>query len=285
VVSDEHDRRAVAMGAISTGLGPHPTPQARRAAWDEFQRRLPLPAGVDVDQLHLEASPVVIERFRPEGAAPATVPYFHGGGYSAGSLVTHRQFAARLSVACAATVANVGYRLAPEHPFPAALDDARAAYAHLLEGGTAPHDLVVGGDSAGGGLALCLLLDLKDRDAPLPAAGMVLAPLVDVRLTEGSSPSMLDLYLDGHDPADPLVSPLAGDLSGLPPLLLQVSRDEPLYASCLVLVDAARRAGVEVEVDAWAGLMHTWEVFAPEAPETHEAIRRLGAFVRRAVVV
>jgi acetyl esterase/lipase len=199
--------------------------------------------------------------------------------------MTHRQFAARLSVAGAATVANVGYRLAPEHPFPAALDDARAAYEDLLARGTAPHNLVVAGDSAGGGLALCLLLDLKRRGVPLPAAGMVLAPLVDVRITQGSSPTVLDLYLAGHDPADPLVSPLAGDLSGLPPLLLQVSQDEPLYASCLELVDAARRSGLEVEVDAWAGLMHTWEVFAPEAAETHEAIRRLGAFVRRSVGV
>jgi acetyl esterase/lipase len=285
MASNEHDQRAVAMGAVSAGLGPDPTPQARRAAWDEFQSGLPLPAGVEVDRVHPGASGIAIERFRPADAGPGTVLYFHGGGYSAGSLLTHRQFAARLSVAGAATVANVGYRLAPEHPFPAALDDGRAAYEFLLEEGTAPRHIVVAGDSAGGGLALCLLLDLKGRGIPLPAAGMVLAPLVDVRLSQGSSPTVLDLYLAGHDPADPLVSPLAGDMSGLPPLLLQVSEDEPLYASCLDLVDAARRAGVDVEVDAWAGLMHTWEVFAPEAAETHEAIRRLGAFVRRAVGV
>jgi acetyl esterase/lipase len=271
------------MGTVSARLGPSPTPLARRAAWDEFQRGLPMPAGVDV--VHLDASGVAIDHFRPEDAGPSAVLYFHGGGYSAGSLVTHRQFAARLSVASGSRVVNVGYRLAPEHPFPAALEDARAAYAYLLHAGTAPRHIVVAGDSAGGGLALCLLLDLKDRGAPLPASGMVLAPLVDVRITNGSSPTVLDLYLAGHDPSDPLVSPLAGDLSGLPPLMLQVSEDEPLYASCLDFVGAARRAGVEIEVDAWAGLMHTWEVFAPEAPETHEAIRRLGAFVRRSVGV
>jgi monoterpene epsilon-lactone hydrolase len=281
--SDEHQQRAAAMGTVGAGLGAHPTPQARRQAWDELQADLALPAGVTVDRR--DASGVEVDLVRPDGAGAVAVLYFHGGGYSAGSLVTHRQFAARLSVAGGASVMNVGYRLAPEHPFPAALDDARATYQHLLDTGTAPGHIVIAGDSAGGGLALCLLLDLKAREMPLPAAGMVLAPLVDVRLSEGSSPTMLDLYLAGHDPGDPLVSPLAGDLSGLPPLFLQVSENEPLYPSCLELVDAARRAGVEVEVDAWPGLMHTWEVFAPDAAETHEAIRRLGAFVRRSVGV
>ena len=181
--SEEHQWWSAAMLAVSAGLGPDPTPLDRRTAWDDFLGHLPVPAGVEVEASQMAA--VDVEWLRPEQSSAVVVLYLHGGGYSAGSLVTHRLFAARLASASAASVMNVGYRLAPEHPFPAALADARAAYAALLEVGVRPRDIVVGGDSAGGGLALCLLLSLKDAGLSLPAAAILLAPLVDVRTTEG----------------------------------------------------------------------------------------------------
>ena len=183
----------------------------------------------------------------------AVVQHHHGGGYSGGSLNTHRQFASRLAAACAGRVLNVGYRLAPEHPFPAAMDDAMCCYRWLLAAGVPASSIVLAGDSAGGGLAAGLIHAIGRAGLPRPAGLILIAPLVDVRPRDSGARDMFvsteatlsvaALYLGEHDPADPLVSPLVGDLSGFPPIYLQVSATEALYGESVAFATTARWPG------------------------------------------
>lgn len=184
----------------------------------------------------------------PAGADPGKVlVYFHGGGYSFCSVNSHRKVVGHLAKAAGCRALNVGYRLAPEHPYPAVVTDALAAYQWLLAQGTDPRKVAVGGDSAGGGLAAALLLKLRGEGLPQPAAGVLLSPWVDLamagdslttragldaRQTAAGTTWCGDLYLSGHDPRDPYASPLYGDLIGLPPLYIQAG-------DCNILVDDA----------------------------------------------
>jgi acetyl esterase/lipase len=232
---------------------------------------------------------------RRDGGAPDTMLYLHGGGYCMGSIASHRALAARLGAAAACRVLLIDYRLAPEHPFPAALKDARAAYEWLLGQGVDASRLVAAGDSAGGGLALALLLALARDGMDLPAGAVCFSPWSDLTPTGAavtasdvddpliSAPDarlVADLYLQGHDPADPLVSPVFGDFRGLPPLLLQVGTRERLLDDARRVAGTARRAGVEVTLEEWAGLIHVWQFLAPLVPEACAAIRAAGHWVR-----
>jgi acetyl esterase/lipase len=291
--SAAHERGARRLADVLAGMGPRPTPATRRRTWDELLGADPLPAGI-------EARPTTLGGVPAEelagGASGPTIQWLHGGGYVAGSLTTHRLFGARLARACAGRVVTVGYRLAPEHPFPAALDDALAAYRALLDAGADARRLAVGGDSAGGGLALALLLALRDAGDPLPAACTLVAPLVDMPGDGGVGATgatgatdmfvadggmRIDAYLGGRDPRDPLVSPYYGDLAGLPPMLVQVSADEALHAQCARLAERVRAQGGDVELDEWQGLVHTWQILIPACPEAGEAIERLATFACR----
>jgi acetyl esterase/lipase len=221
--------------------------------------------------------------------------YFHGGAYIAMSARTHRAVTSRLAAWSDARLFALNYRLAPEHPFPAALDDALAAYRALIVAGLSPSRIVVAGDSAGGGLALALLLALRDAAETLPAAAVLFSPWTDLAVTGNSivSNNAADALFFGswvgaaarHYLADtpathPLVSPVYADLAGLPPLLIQVSDSEVLLDDSRRVIENATRAGVAATLQIWPGLPHGWQIFAPILPEARAALRDAGAFIR-----
>ena len=245
--------------------------------------------------------PLHVDGLRGEWlAAPRTrrdrvLLYLHGGGYVSGSPGSHRALMVHLSRHANARVLALDYRLVPEHVYPAALEDAWTAYWSLLKEGYAPDRIVIAGDSAGGGLTLALLLALRDAHAPLPAAAICFSPWVDLALTGASldkngatdyiNRAILEataqMYLGDHDPHDPLVSPLYGDLRGLPPLLIQVGSTELLYDDGRRLAQRARRAGVEVEFDAVPGMVHVWQFMYWIEPKARQAVQHAGRFARR----
>lgn len=233
-----------------------------------------------------------------EAESRGTLLYLHGGGYTIGSINTHRALVSRLSSATGLRGLAVDYRLAPEHPFPAAVDDATAAYRWLLGQGVSPDRVVVAGDSAGGGLTVATLVALRDAGAPLPAAGVCLSPWVDM---EGAGDSMatcaaLDpmvqrdgllkmaaAYLGEAHPRTPLASPLHADLRELPPLLIHVGTRETLLDDATRLAERARAAGVAAELETWDEMIHVWHAFSPLLPEADQAVARIGEWVRAQV--
>jgi epsilon-lactone hydrolase len=223
------------------------------------------------------------------------VLYFHGGGYTFGSPRTTATLTSRLAARAGASAISVGYRLAPENPFPAALDDALAAYRGLLDSGVAPARIVVAGDSAGGGLAMALLIAARDAGLARPAAAVLFSPWTDLTLSGASitSKGEADLvltadgqreaaadYADGTAPDDPLVSPLFADLAGLPPLLIQVGSHEILLDDSTGLAERAAIADVEVRLEVTAGAPHVFQRFAGSLDEADVALASAGAFIR-----
>ena len=224
------------------------------------------------------------------------VLYLHGGAYVTGSAAIYRHFTWRIAAALRASVLVVDYRLAPEHPFPAALDDAVAAYRWLLAQGVAPRQIAIMGDSAGGGLALATLLRLRDEGLPLPAVAVALSPWTDLAMTGASYarnaradpmidvavvPHLVRLYLGGADPRHPHASPLYGDPTGLPPTLFQIGSDEILHDDAVRMAERMRAAGCHAELEVWPRMPHVWHLFAPLVPEAQRAIARIAAFVER----
>ncbi|MFZ2628708.1 MAG: alpha/beta hydrolase [Rugosibacter sp.] len=220
--------------------------------------------------------------------------YLHGGGYVIGSIATHRDMVGRIADASGARALLLDYRLAPEHPFPAAVDDAVAAYRGLLDTGAKPENIVFAGDSAGGGLTVAALVALKQQGLPLPAAGICISPWVDLTfsgesmktkeeadplLGKGPLKWMGDLYLAGQAPESPLASPLFADLTGLPPLLIQVGSEEVLLDDALRLNAAAKAAGINVSLEVWDGMMHVWHLMAAMIPEGKQAIQGIGKYI------
>lgn len=253
-----------------------------------------LPAGVSVRTdrvagLHCE--------WINEGGGPSlpVILYLHGGGYVLGNCATHRNIAARIALSAASRTIVPEYRLAPEHRFPAAVEDAIAVYDGLLDAGLPPSELMVAGDSAGGGLAAALLLSLRDSRRPLPRLAVLISPWTDLTLSGDSYRTRADLdpidrvvalrrmvqaYLGGADPTDPLASPIFGDLHGLPPLLIQTGDHEVLLDDSVRFAQQARAAGVDVELEIWPEMWHGWQYSAPELPEATEAIGRIGSYIR-----
>lgn len=227
--------------------------------------------------------------------ADITLLYLHGGGYFACSPRTHRaatSFFARQGM----RVFAPAYRLAPEHPFPAAIDDAQAAYAALLRAGCDPARLALAGDSAGGGLTLSLLLRLRERRMPLPAAAALFSPLTDLAATGASLqanrarcamffPERITasarLYLAGADPRNPAASPLYADLHGLPPLLIHAAEDEILRDDATRLAQRARSADVPVTLHVWPAVPHVWQLFHWFIPEGRQSLAAAAAFIKR----
>lgn len=235
---------------------------------------------------------------RPAGAAPDRVLlYFHGGGYVMGDCRSHAPIVAKFARGSAANALVFDYRLAPEHPFPAAVDDAVAAYDWLRGQGVAPGDMVFAGDSAGGGLALATLLALKGRRAEQPAAAVTLSPWTDLACSGASFVTNLPSerlappgawtvfaahYLAGGDPRQPLASPLYGDLDGLPPLLIHVGGAEVMRDDAVAFAKRAVAASVEVTLRVGDGLFHCYPVCAPLFPEATAALADCCAFIRAA---
>jgi monoterpene epsilon-lactone hydrolase len=237
-----------------------------------------------------------------EWIAPANAPlgkvilYFHGGGFRVGSVSSHRELIAQIADACGCRVLGINYRLAPEHRFPAALDDALAAYGWMLDQGIASSSIAFAGDSAGGNLVLATMLALRKRRLPLPAAGVLMSPWTDLAATGESyttradadpihqRPMILALagnYLGEHDPRDPLASPLYAELSGLPPLLIQVGDRETVLDDSTMFADKARAAGVEVDLQVWDGMIHVFQMFGAQLAEAYQAIASIANFLNR----
>jgi acetyl esterase/lipase len=238
-----------------------------------------------------------------EWISPANAPldkavlYFHGGGFRIGSVASHRDLIARIARASGCRVLAINYRLAPEHRFPAALDDALAAYGWMLDRGLKPDNIAFAGDSAGGNIALAAMLTLRERALPLPVSAVLMSPWTDLAATGASyltraeadpihqRPMILALaknYLGGQgDPCDPLVSPLYADLRGLPPLLIQVGDRETVLDDSIVFADKARAAGIDVSLEVWDGMIHVFQMFGAELAEAHRAIASIAGFLNR----
>jgi monoterpene epsilon-lactone hydrolase len=230
-----------------------------------------------------------------DAAREQCILYLHGGGYFAMSPQTHRSLTSRLAAASRAPLFALDYRLAPEHPFPAALEDALAAWHALIAAGTPPSRIIVAGDSAGGGLALALLVALRDAGDELPAAAVLFSPWTDLAATGrsivendqadplffGSWVASAARHYLGNAPAtNPLVSPVYADLTGLPPLLIQVGDSEVLLDDSRRVAENAKRSGVETILQIWPGVPHGWQIFAPILPEGRAALRDAGAYVK-----
>jgi monoterpene epsilon-lactone hydrolase len=227
------------------------------------------------------------------GDGDGVLLYLHGGGYVVGSPRTHLALTSNLARAAATRLVSLDYRLAPEHPFPAAVDDARSAYDAIVAGGVPPEHVVIAGDSAGGGLALALLVSLRDAGGPIPAGAVLLSPWTDLTGTAGSlvskadadpmlSRDMLRLLADAYTADDTalLASPGRADLHGLPPLLVQVGSAEVLLDDSLELAARAAHADVDVTLEVVSGVPHVFPSQADALDEASDAVERAGAFVR-----
>jgi monoterpene epsilon-lactone hydrolase len=227
--------------------------------------------------------------------AERDILYLHGGGYVVGSPALFRDLTWRVAKAARGRLLCIDYRLAPENPFPAALEDAVTAYRWLLRTGVRPDRLVVMGDSAGGGLALATLLKLRDEGVALPAAAVALSPWTDLALTGNSLgtnakgdpifkseefPMFAAYYLAGADPRTPYASPVFGDPTGLPPVLIQVGSDEMLLDDSVRMAENLRSAGGHAELEIWPRMPHGWHLYARILPEGQRAVRRVGEFVQ-----
>jgi len=288
--SPEHE--AVVAAILDNRITGEVSLDERRAGYDAMLGAFPLPDDVEVTPIsieHLDADWVTV----PDATTGVTILYLHGGGYVIGSNVAYREFGGRLSRAARSRVCLLNYRLAPEHPFPAAVEDAVLAYRWLRGQGLPASDIVIAGDSAGGGLTLATLLALKEAGDVLPRCAVVLSPWTDLAGTGATlAPGAVDdpliqvegigemaVHYAGEDLRNPLVSPLYGDFDGLPPLLVQVGAREVLLDDARRLVDRARAAGVEVTYFEGDGLIHVWPVLAPAAPESAAALDQVGRFI------
>ncbi|MDR5778378.1 alpha/beta hydrolase [Caballeronia sp. LZ065] len=287
-------QRALACWALRTRIRPH----TARPEFDVEQARSyasrrvwtpRVPKGWRL-MVHASGDEWLTNETRPR----RTILYLHGGGYYFCSPRSHRAITFRLAAQARASVLSLDYRLAPEHRFPAAVDDGVAAYRRLLDEGTPAHSIALAGDSAGGGLALATLLALRDAGTPLPAAAVLFSPWTDLtcggasmRTNEGRDPMyhaavfprVAAQYLGGADARHPYASPLFGEFSGLPPLLLQVGDTELLLDDSTRVAERARAAGVAVQLDVWRNVPHIFQIWAPFMPEASEALKRAAAFI------
>ncbi|HET8532528.1 MAG TPA: alpha/beta hydrolase [Methylomirabilota bacterium] len=265
----------------------------RRAQYERAEKAFPTPPEVKVERVSAPVAPA--EWLRPPGAAAGRVVlYLHGGGYVIGSPRSHRHLAAAIAAAGQASALLLDYRLAPEHPYPAAVDDATAAYRWLLDQGIGPGRVVIAGDSAGGGLTVATLLALRDAGLPLPAGGACISPWVDLTfsgasyrtraaadpiVTRAEIDEMARAYLGATAARTPLASPLFADLGGLPPLLIHVGSDEVLLDDAVQLAERAKAAGVDATLEVWDRMIHVWHWFLPMLDEAQSAVDGIGRFI------
>lgn len=265
-----------------------------RANLDEGGARFKVPA--DVQLQPISADGVKAEFLTaPNAAADRVVLYLHGGGYVIGSIKSHRYLMQNVSRASGARTLGIEYRLAPEHPFPAAIEDATKAYQWLLAQGFAASRIAIAGDSAGGGLTLATLVNLRDKGVALPAAGVLISPWTDLTGTAESVTSRAasdpmvkpeglyrlgGQYLNGVDARNPLASPVFADMTGLPPLLIHVGGREILYDDAVTVAARARAAGVEVQLVDEPELFHVWHAFAPMLDEGQQAVDQIGTWLK-----
>jgi len=269
--------------------------EERRRAMDATLEVFGVPEGAEVNETELAG--IKTDRIVPAGKTPqGRFLYFHGGGYVLGSPRSHRHMTALLALKTGRELVVPDYRLAPEHVFPAAVEDGLAAYRALLEEGHAPSDIVLGGDSAGGGLTLAVLIKAREEGLPMPAAACLISPWADLKCNSGAYESraeadpMIDqsgiaemaaLYLGGAAAGDPLASPLFADLTGLPPLFIQVGDAEVLLDDSRVLAERAKAAGVDAMLDVWPEMIHVWHAYYPMLPEGGQALGDIAAYLAK----
>ncbi|NEB11794.1 alpha/beta hydrolase [Streptomyces coelicoflavus] len=269
-----------------------PTPEEQREGFAAALTR-PAPDGVVTNRTVLGGRPA-LELDPDTASGPGRLLYLHGGGYVVGSPDTHAGLAGELARRTGLRTVSVDYRLAPEHPFPAAVDDGLAAYRELLSTGTDPRDLVLAGDSAGGGLGMATLLAAREAGLPQPAAVALFSPWVDltlaggsIRSKEGADPifteadvrAYADLYVGAGDRAAPLASPVFADLAGLPPLLVQAGANEVLLDDAVRLAARAGADDVEVTLEVGPGLPHVYQVHYGRLEEADAALDRAARFL------
>lgn len=249
----------------------------------------------------IKAEPVAANGVRsewtssPDADPSRVVLYFHGGGYVIGSLDSHRHLVAEVGRAARARTLAIDYRLAPEHPFPAAVDDAIDAYRFLLSRGVQPSGITIAGDSAGGGLVVAAMVAIREAGLPQPACGWPISPWVDMEAIGGSMTSkaatdptvqqagildMAKLYLKDANPRSPLAAPIYADLRGLAPLLIQVGAAETLLDDAIRLAQVAGAADVAVDLQVWPEMIHVWHIYYPELAAGRRAIAAGGEFAK-----
>jgi epsilon-lactone hydrolase len=279
---------------FAASLDPNATIDEMRASYEVFTELTTEPTGVRWTEVDAGGVPAIWAD-PTGGAQDRVIQYVHGGGYVIGSADYYRKLTGHLANAIGCRVLNVDYRLAPEHPHPAPVEDSTTAYRWLLDQGIEPGHIAISGDSAGGGLTMATLLNIRDNDLPMPAAAMPLSPWVDLEGTGGSMTSrqerdvlvsadvikgMAEAFLQGQDARDPLAAPLHADLRGLCPLYIQVGDDETLLDDSVRLAERARAAGVDCRLDVFPEMQHVFQMAAGTMPESDEAIGRLAAWVR-----
>lgn len=267
---------------------------------DHDQKENPIPENVKIESIDAGGVPAEWQ-IVPNAAEDKVIFYIHGGGFILGSPNTHRLFTVTIGEETKMRVLSIDYRLAPENPFPACVEDCVTAYKWLLSTGIKPENIVIMGDSAGGNLTLVTLLKLKEEGIELPAGGVPLSPLTDYTLSDESflenaetDPILADVgsfwwpfaYAKDADRTNPLISPLFGDLKGLPPLLFQVSTTEMLYSDSVRFVNQAKSAGVDATLQAWDDMPHVFQAFGLNIlPESKQAITQIGEFVQKIISV
>jgi epsilon-lactone hydrolase len=273
---------------------PRKTVEDDRLSYETMVSSLPLAEDIRLQRVGVHGVPAEWIG-APDVREDRVMLYLHGGGYVLGSMRTHRIMLSHISRAAGIKVLGLEYRLAPENPFPAPVEDTLTAYRWLLANGYEAQKIVLGGDSAGGGLVVAALVALRYLGEPRPAAGVCISPWVDMEATGQSfttnasvDPSVsreriiniARLYLAGKNPHAPLASPMYADLHGLPPLLVQVGAIETLLDDARTLAARAQEAGVQVELEVWDDMPHVWHHFAPILPEGQQAIQRIATFLK-----
>jgi acetyl esterase/lipase len=279
---------------FATSLRPDAELGEIRAAYSTFSSLTTQPTGVTWTEVDAGGVPAIWAD-PAGGAGDRVLQYVHGGGYVIGAAGYYRHLTGHFANALGCRVLNVDYRLAPEHPHPAAVQDSTTVYRWLLDQGIEAQHLAISGDSAGGGLTVATLLSIRDAGLPQPAAAVPTSPWVDMEGTGDSMTGnadkdvllqrdllkgMVDAFLQGVDMRDPLAAPLHADLSGLCPLYIQVGGDEVLLDDSVRLAERARQAGVEVRLDVFPEMQHVFQMAAGTMPEADEAITRIGEWLR-----
>ncbi len=287
--SPEHEAVVEMVLSAPPGEG---TVEESRAGFDAMMTANPIPDDVSIEELSIgdmAADWVSV----PDSDASRVILYLHGGGYVIGNNVGYREMASRVARGAKARVLLINYRLAPENPFPAAVDDAVTAYRWLLEQGMSAQRIMIAGDSAGGGLAIATLVALRDAGDPLPACATAMSPWVDLECTgESCQPGVVDDPMVSMDALagmannyaptemrNPLASPLHANLDGLPPLQVFVGTREILRDDAIRIVDMARAAGVDASLTVGEGLIHVWQLF--DLPESRESMSQVGEFISK----
>ncbi len=276
-----------------------PTVEEMRLGLEALAEILVTPEDATIEKI--DANDVPAEMISAPGVrGRKTVLYLHGGGYVIGSINSHRLLAYNISAASGMRVLLIDYRMGPENPFPAAVEDATKAYNWLLSRGISHSDIAIAGDSAGGGLTIATMEALKNNHLPLPACAVCLSPWVDLELDSESIRTRSEMdplvdesilrwfaetYLNGVNPRDPLASPIHGNLSKFPEILIQVGTAEVLYDDALRLHGTARSAGTHCRLEVWQDMIHVWQLFSPMLAEGREAIQHIGYFLKEKVNV